>query len=603
MRGAASAGRSAPRRAASGGRNALTGRSALRRAAATGRAARSRRDDGGARIGAALLVAAGGGLGLVVVYLLRWWLLAGLVSAVVLGGGAALLVGWCVLVLSYLRRVREVMWTGGHPDEPLPGTRDDPAHLAYHGGPAWWDLRAVVEHSWGAAAPWSVFLLPQFLVHALVVGLYLAAAWTAVGALRLADSGLLLVRRIRMVCPGCFLRLGYPAYLCARCGRRHGAIRPGGRGLRRRECLCGARLPTLLLLGSADLEARCPHCDRGLEHRPGEAREFVLPLFGGTGAGKTRLVTGMNLALAQAARRAPEAYVEPVGEETVRRLREGERVLAAGSRTAPTPPGREVRGLTVRVGASGRTLLMQLFDAAGERFNRSATVEELAYLGRATTFVLAVDPLGIESVWRSLTTRERARLAGDRSHTRDPELAYGAVRDEIRRQYRMLARRRGGRGLRQARLAVVVTRGDLVRGTAIAPGETDPRVWAERTLGLGNLLRDAEADFGEARVFLTSAVTDREGRADPSLNALLRWTLAGEHDAFTAMLAASQEAPGAPRGAGAPEAAGPPGVPEPPGDRGASRELRPAGHGPRHARPERPERTEPDRPEYAEESR
>lgn len=591
MRGAASAERSAPRRAASGGRSALTGWSALRRAAATRRAARSRRDDGGAQIGVALLIAAGAGLGLVVVYLLRWWLLAGLVSAVVLGGGAALLAGWCVLVLSYLRRVREVMWAGDHPDEPLPGTRDDPAHLAYHGGPAWWDLRAVVARSWGAAAPWSVFLLPQFLVHALVVGLYLAAAWTAVGALRLADSGLLLVRRIRMVCPGCFLRLGYPAYLCARCGRRHGAIRPGGRGLWRRECLCGARLPTLLLLGSADLEARCPHCDRGLEHRPGEAREFVLPLFGGTGAGKTRLVTGMNLALAQAARRAPEAYVEPVGEETVRRLREGERVLAAGSRTAPTPPGREVRGLTVRVGASGRTLLMQLFDAAGERFNRSATVEELAYLGRATTFVLAVDPLGIESVWRSLTTRERARLAGDRSHTRDPELAYGAVRDEIRRQYRMLARRRGGRGLRQARLAVVVTRGDLVRGTAIAPGETDPRVWAERTLGLGNLLRDAEADFGEARVFLTSAVTDREGRADPSLNALLRWTLAGEHDAFTAMLAASREEPGAPGGTGVPEAAG---------DRGASQELRPVGRSPRHARPER---TGPDRPEYAEESR
>ncbi|PDP89109.1 hypothetical protein CQJ94_05080 [Glycomyces fuscus] len=595
------------RGAASTGRAVASGRAAV-----TGRAAPSRRDDGGAQIGAALLVAVVAALGLVVVYLLRWWLLAGLVSAVVIGGGTALLAGWCVLVAAYLRRVREVMWAGGHPDEPLPGTREDPAHRAYHGGPAWWDLRVVVGRSWGFAAPWSVFLFPQFLVHALVVGAYLAAAWAAVGALRLADSGLLLVRRIRMVCPGCFLRLGYPAYLCARCGRRHGAIRPGGRGLWRRECLCGARLPTLLLLGSADLEARCPHCDRALEHRPGEAREFLLPLFGGTGAGKTRLVTGMHLALAQAARRVPEAYVEPVGGETVRRLRDCERMLAAGSRTAPTPPGREVRGLTVRVGAGRRTLLMQLFDAAGERFNRSATAEELAYLGRATTFVLVVDPLGIESVWRSLTPRERDRLAGDRSHTRDPELAYGAVRDEIRRQYRMLARRRGGRGLRQARLAVVVTRGDLVRDTAVAPGESDTRAWAERTLGLGNLLRDAEADFGEARVFLTSAVTDGEGRTDPSLGALLRWTLAGEHGAFTAMLAEPSEAfgtvrareeHGSPGTTGAPEvaevaqtagssrAAGDPGTPEEP--------LAPV-YGPRHARPGR---TEPEHPEYAEETR
>ncbi|WP_017569954.1 TRAFAC clade GTPase domain-containing protein [Nocardiopsis halotolerans] len=505
----------------------------MRRAAAS----RARWDDGGAQLGTAFLVLAGILLCLLVVYLLRWWLLAGLVSAVVILGGTALLVGWCVLAVLYLCRVHEVLFGGGYPDEPLPGDGDDPAHRAYHGGPAWWDLRAIVGRIWTGSSLWSVFLLPQFLVHALVVGLYLAVAWAAVGVLRLADSGLLLVRRIRMVCPGCFLRLGYPAYLCARCGRRHGSIRPGSRGVWRRRCLCGTRLPTLLLLGSADLEARCPHCDRGLEHRPGEAREFVLPLFGGTGAGKTRLVTGLNLALTQAASHAPEAYVEPVGEETVRRLRDCERMLSSGYRTAPTPPGREVRGLTVRVGVDNKALLMQLFDAAGERFNRSATAEELAYLGRASTFVLVVDPLGIESVWRSLTSRERDQLAGDRSHTRDPELAYGAVRDEIRRQYRMLGRRRGRRGLRRARLAVVVTRGDLVRGTAIAPGETDPREWAERTLGLGNLLRDAEADFGRTRVFLTSAVTDGEGRADPSLGVLLRWMLEGEHEAFTALLA------------------------------------------------------------------
>ncbi|WP_236568045.1 MULTISPECIES: hypothetical protein [unclassified Nocardiopsis] len=504
------------------------------------------RDGGAAQVGAALLTVAGVLVALVVVYLLRWWLFAGLVSAVVIVGGTAAVVGWCVLVALYLRRTHEVLFGGGYPDDPLPGEGEDPAHRSYHGGPAWWDLRAVLSWSWAVAAPWSVFLLPHLLAHALVVGAYLASAWAVAGVLRLADSGLLLVRRIRMVCPGCFARLGYPAYLCVTCGRRHTSIRPGGRGLWRRACLCGTRLPTLLLLGAAGLDARCPHCDRGLEHRPGESREFVLPLFGGTGAGKTRLVTGMHLALAQAAERSPEASVEPVGEESVRRLRDCARTLA--ERTASTPPGREVRGLTVRVGAGGRTLLVQVFDAAGERFNRSATAEELAYLGKASTFVLVVDPLGIEAVWRSLSGRERTHLAGERSHTRDPELAYGAVRDEIRRQYRML-----GRGRltprRRTRLAVVVTRGDLLRGTAVAPGEEDPRAWAERVLGLGNLLRDAGAHFGRVRVLVTSAVTDAAGRADPSLGALLRWLLAEEDEAFTAMLT-SGETPGT--GAGGP---------------------------------------------------
>ncbi|MFD3688388.1 hypothetical protein ACFWTE_26610, partial [Nocardiopsis sp. NPDC058631] len=156
---------------------------------------------------------------------------------------------------------------------------------------------------------------------------------------------------------------------------------------------------------------------------------------------------------------------------------------------------------------------------------------------QASTFVLAVDPLGIEAVWRAMTAGERSRLAGDRSHTRDPDLAYGAVRDEIQRQYRMSGRE--VRSLRaRTRLAVAVTRGDLLRGTSVAPGGAAPQEWAERTLGLGNLLRDAAADFGEVRVFPTSAVTDGAGLADPSLTALLRWVLAGEPPAFTGMLAA-----------------------------------------------------------------
>jgi len=540
-----------------GGEDGAARRQARGRASDAGRAGApwSRRDDGDADLGLVCAVAAAVVLGLVAVYVLRWWLLAILVSAVVAAGVAAAVIGACVLSGLYLRRTHDVMFGDGRPGEPLPGTGDDPAHRAYHGGPAWWDLRAIVRRTWSSSALWGVFLGVHFAVHALLVTVYLAAAWTLVGVLRVADAGLLVVRRVRMVCPGCFLRLGYPAYLCTRCQRRHGAIRPGLRGLVRRRCLCGAPLPTLLLLGSTDLDALCPHCDRGLEHRPGEARELVLPLFGGAAAGKTRLVAGMSTALAQAARNSPEAFVETVGGESAPRPRDGGRAPAAGRRPAPVPRGAEVRGLTVRVGAEGRTLLLQVFDAAGERCDRSATAEELTYLGQASTFVLAVDPLGIEAVWRAMTAGERSRLSGDRSLTRDPELAYGAVRDEIQRQYRM-----SGRALRfrrsRTRLAVVVTRGDLVRGTSVAPGGVAPGEWAERTLGLGNLLRQAAADFGEVRVFLTAA-TDGAGPPDPGLAALLRWVLAGEPAAFAGMLAAHVPAPAQRSGGHAPTAPGP----------------------------------------------
>jgi hypothetical protein len=471
-------------------------------------------------------------IGAIALVALFWRVIvAALASLLILAGGLLLIGGLIALTAVYFGAVHSVMFRGAYPPEPVPDPATDPAHRAYHGGPATADLAGIVRASWTESAPWALLLAPHVIVHAVLVGLYLAAAWTGVAALRTVDTGLLAVRRIRMACPHCFHRLGYPGYLCAHCGRRHAAIRPGRRGLVRRECLCGTRLPTLLVLGSADLNAVCPYCDRALEHRPGEAREFPLPLFGGTGAGKTRLMHGLHLALDEAAREAPQAYLESIGDETRRRLGDGAAALAPAHRTSPTPPGREVRGLTVRLGTDRRTLVLHLFDAAGERFNRSATAEELTYLGKATTFVLVVDPLALETVWRALTPAERERLGGERSHTRDPELAYEQVLEEIERQYRMLRRR-----MRGARLAVVVTRGDLVRDTSVGPGEAAPETWAEEALGLANLLRSARAHFGRTRVFLTSSVAGEDGRVDPSLYELLRWVLDEEAGAFTSLL-------------------------------------------------------------------
>jgi hypothetical protein len=39
-------------------------------------------------------------------------------------------------------------------------------------------------------------------------------------------------------------------------------------------------MKTLLLFGSAQMDAFCPHCGKSLEHRPGKTAEIVLPFFG-----------------------------------------------------------------------------------------------------------------------------------------------------------------------------------------------------------------------------------------------------------------------------------------------------------------------------------
>ena len=133
------------------------------------------------------------------------------------------------------------------------------------------------------------------LVHLLTVGVSAAFVRAAGAALRGVDSAVLRIRNIRMVCPHCYERVRYPAYACPgrACTRRHQDVRPGRFGILRRRCQCGTRMKTLLLFGSAQMDAYCPHCGKSLEHRPGKAPEIVLPFFGAAGAGKTRLLFSM----------------------------------------------------------------------------------------------------------------------------------------------------------------------------------------------------------------------------------------------------------------------------------------------------------------------
>ena len=146
-------------------------------------------------------------------------------------------------------------------------------------------------------------------VHLLAVGISAATVRVTGRALRGADSAVLRVKNIRMVCPACFGRVPYPAYECPGhgCTRRHRDIRPGRFGILRRRCQCGAQLKTLLLFGSAGMKAYCPRCDHPLEHRPGRAPELVLPFFGAAGAGKTRLLLSMVSQLQQWSRKQEQA--------------------------------------------------------------------------------------------------------------------------------------------------------------------------------------------------------------------------------------------------------------------------------------------------------
>jgi Double-GTPase 2 len=443
--------------------------------------------------------------------------------------------------------------TAARPRVPPDG---EPAYEQYLFGPAGADLRLVLtrirrgvrtdygtalartwERWWGRgfwAGAYGLLRVYGILVGTLVgatlvvvvTAVQVVAAAVLAGAglvailgLRGVDAALLRLRGIRMTCPHCYRRIGYPAYRCPRCGAWHRDVRPGRYGVLRRRCRCDAALlPTLLLLGSHRLTAFCPHADCGvpLADATGTASELLLPIVGGQNAGKTRLMTVIVRAMTMMdGGRAGLEFADRTTGHRISRLETG---VLAGDATAPTPPGERPRAysmyLTRPEPAAGRRLV-HLFDSAGERFYESELLEQLRYLGTSRTFVFVIDPLSIDGVWDRLEARAQDRLAPLRSR-RSPEFVFQQVLDSVERM---------SLDPKDARLAVVVTKADLIRFAGIsppAPGAVEQ--WLDDT-GLDNLVRTVRHTFGPVRFFLTSAQLSADGEAE-GVPELVDWLLA-----------------------------------------------------------------------------
>src|SRR5262249_42089050 len=147
---------------------------------------------------------------------------------------------------------------------------------------------------------------------------------------------LVLVRRIVVACPhpGCYRRFGLPEYECAAptCKLRHRRLVPSLRGALSHICSCGARLPTLILLGRFRLTAYCPHGHLRLPGRSGRVRVEHVPVIGGPDAGKSTFlclaVGGLTSHLAETGGAADfvEAHDEGTMARALARLRGGERL-------------------------------------------------------------------------------------------------------------------------------------------------------------------------------------------------------------------------------------------------------------------------------------
>jgi Double-GTPase 2 len=353
-------------------------------------------------------------------------------------------------------------------------------------------------------------------IHLLVVGISIALVRAIGTVLRGADTAVLRMKHVQMVCPYCYEHVPFPAYACPNpnCAHRHRDIRPGKYGILRRRCLCGTTMSTLSLYNLSRISAFCPHpgCEQSLDHRPRDAADIVLPFVGATGAGKTRLLLSMVTQL-QAWAGQGQLMAEFGDTTTAKSLDVAGQVLRSGTPTARTP-AELPRAHVIRLNVKKRARTLQMYDAAGESFYHIERVQELRYLGKARTFILVIDPLSVEFFWQQLPSATQAELSSVRSAAPPPELAYEQTFQQIEAM---------GVRLRKARLAVVFSRSDLINSQ-----DGNVVEWAANELALGNLIRSATQQFKETAYFRTAAVMVADDLVHESIIELMRWVMSHE---------------------------------------------------------------------------
>ncbi|GAB3968494.1 hypothetical protein GCM10029978_038030 [Actinoallomurus acanthiterrae] len=462
---------------------------------------------------------------------------AALVAALCAGVGRFFLVAWRALTATAVDGPSPV-------PRPATGPRD-PAYPQYLLGQVWRDARAVTfgtvpwcleQARWGVttltarmlALPQGLALFPLWLalcggvlvatVPLAVAGLVFAAVTVLVAAAGLVGWSVCVVvlgtverlwaayRRILLACPhpGCYQRLALPAYACPRCDARHFRLIPNRLGALHHVCRCGARLPTMILLGRFRLSAYCPHCERRLPGRIGRARVEPLPFVGGPAAGKTTLmflaVRALRAGAAGAGGRAEfaeardaRAYADALAE------------LDGGGRPAKTGPELPAATMLDLALPAGHRILY-LFDPAGELHTGATRVERLRYLDHGEALLFVIDPFALPELRPALSREERLLVdASTATSEEDPA-------DTLQRLLTDL-RSRDDQG-RQRRIAVVVTKADVLRRTSVGQGvDKDVRGWLEG-LGLGNTIRTLERTAGEVRYLASGLDTSPAALAD-----------------------------------------------------------------------------------------
>jgi len=404
-------------------------------------------------------------------------------------------------------------------------------------GRVWkWPAEAFFKGEHGPLWVWWILLIPfTFVVNFFLLTAGLAAwfsfwvYWAVVGTakwadrtvwrlvrqqLRAAEGRRRAARYTQAACMECLHVTPWPAYLCPSCRTPHHDVNPGSLGTFHRVCACGAVFPTRASRAAWKATAECKRCKRALPEGAGAVRDIRIPVFGDVNAGKTRfLYASLNSLLADAERGGvPVSFPDTRTGEEVRRGRE---LIKAGRDTAKTSPGGAAVTLRLREGQESD--LVHLFDAAGEDYSEAQKYERLRFLDDSQGLAYVLDPFSVLAVREQLGGQPGSAAAAAQAAQNDPDLAYGEVISRLRD---------GGVPVAAQRLAVVVSKADLLRGAGLdIPSDSAAiRDWLVKN-GLQNLVLAMGREFAEVGYF---AVASQDVAAslpdDPGVP--LRWLLA-----------------------------------------------------------------------------
>ncbi len=326
--------------------------------------------------------------------------------------------------------------------------------------------------------------------------------------MHLFERLLMLLRRIRMVCPACYKHISLPDYNCPKCGVRHDNLIPGIYGLFGRRCRCGKLLPTTFFNGRHKLDATCPHCEAALGHAVGVSQNIHLPVIGGPSAGKSSFLVASVVALTKLLRDKGGSLTI----EATRSSRQLERVISdyrrgiAMNKTRAVPPEAALLRAHRPFDPDLTDGLLYMYDPGGEVFEDSTDLRRHGYFKDTDGILFLVDPFS------STMVRERygASHPGDVRDAAASDSDPGELLARVISVYTSLSGS-GRRKVGRIPFAVVLTKWDAADFSRRIPLDSEHsssllRTWLVNDAGFGNFVRSVENYFKDVGYFACSAL-------------------------------------------------------------------------------------------------